>query len=73
VALDNEKQLVSGLPCDDWDIGMDGVILPGGIRYLTERVGAYPIFWDILPEKRIKKIKPLWDLWRSLNPISPKM
>jgi len=68
--LDNPERLLSEteLPTNDWDVRMDGVILPAGIMALPKAAKRnHPIYWDKLPRKRIKKLKPLWEIWRSLN------
>ncbi len=63
-ALDDETLLMPGpLPFDDWDVKMDGVILPTGVRDIANAGKKnYFIHWAQLPERRIKKIKPIWEL-----------
>lgn len=68
--LDNPGRLLPGttLPANEWDVMMDGVILPTGILAIPEAAEHnHPIYWDRLTKKRIKKLKPLWEIWRSLN------
>ncbi len=51
------------LPHAPWDVRMDGVITGDGARYFEKSAAKPPeIFWDELPERRIRKIDPLWKL-----------
>jgi len=62
--IDDEERFVKFLPFEGWDVRMNGVILPSGVREIIDAGGnTYSIHWDRLPEKRIKKIKPLWQMW----------
>jgi 5-formyltetrahydrofolate cyclo-ligase len=65
--LDDPRRLIPEmLSYDDWDVKMNGVITPAGCRDLHTGVEHNsPLFWDILPPKRIKRLKPLWELRRS--------
>ncbi len=71
--FDDECCLVSDeLPGDDWDVRIDGIISPKGIQQFSYAAKQnHAIYWDELPKKRIKRMKPLWDIWCGLNPSTP--
>jgi 5-formyltetrahydrofolate cyclo-ligase len=69
IAAEN-RVLSDPLPRDPWDITLDGVVTTARINYFTPNNGApLNISWSDLPKKKIKKIQPLWDLFRKLNPL----
>ena len=53
------------LPQEQWDIKMSGAITPKRILQF-EPSGQMPqIFWEVLPQDKIKRIDPLWKLYRK--------
>jgi 5-formyltetrahydrofolate cyclo-ligase len=53
------------LPQEQWDIKMSGAITPKQILQF-EPSGQMPqIFWEVLPQDKIKRIDPLWKLYRK--------
>jgi 5-formyltetrahydrofolate cyclo-ligase len=65
IALIQEEQ-ISGemLPQDKWDIKMTGAITPDQTLQFEPSGQKPKIFWDVLPKDRIKRIDPLWKLWK---------
>jgi len=66
-ALVAENRLLEErLPKDPWDVTLSGVITLGDFAF---KGGGGPVSkgvdWSALPKKRIRKIQPLWDLWRG--------
>ena len=59
-----ESQLTEdALPHAPWDMRMDGAVTSDGVRSFEKSAASLPaIFWDELPERRIRKIDPLWKL-----------
>ena len=52
------------LPQDAWDIKMTAAITPARILQFKPIRQKPQIFWDILPRHRIKRIDPLWKLYK---------
>jgi 5-formyltetrahydrofolate cyclo-ligase len=53
------------LPQETWDIKMSGAITPAGIHAFDPPLQKPQIFWDALPQDRIKRIDPLWKLYSA--------
>ena len=53
------------LPQDRWDIKMTGAVTPDQILQFEPSDQKPQIFWDALPHDRIKRIDPLWKLYRK--------
>lgn len=53
------------LPQDKWDIKMTGAITPQQILHFELSSQIPKIFWDMLPQDRIKRIDPLWKLFQK--------
>lgn len=53
------------LPQDTWDIKIAGAITQTGIHVFNPPFQKSRIFWDVLPTDRIKRINPLWKLYRE--------
>ena len=53
------------LPQDTWDIKMTGAITPGQILHFEPSTQKVKIFWDALPHDRLKRIDPLWKLFKE--------
>lgn len=53
------------LPQDLWDIKMTGAVTPEQILQFDPPPQRPQIFWDMLPHDRIKRIDPLWKLYRK--------
>jgi 5-formyltetrahydrofolate cyclo-ligase len=53
------------LPQDTWDIKMSGAITPEQIYDFNQPPQKPTIFWDMLPQDRIKRINPLWKLFQK--------
>ena len=62
-----QEELISQeiLPQDKWDIKLTGAITPGQILQFEPSNQPPRIFWDALPHDRIKRIDPLWKLYRK--------
>lgn len=46
-----------------WDVRADVVIHPGGVTEIPAgRNEMPPIFWEVLPPQRIRRVTPLWQL-----------
>lgn len=69
VAVLEEKAIVDD-PVDaaPWDCFADLLMTERQILTLdgSEKGNNLPLFWDRLPERRIRKITPLWKLWQDL-------
>lgn len=64
-----EDQLAAEpLPQDDWDIKMAGAVTPAGIHAFEVPVQRPRIFWEALSLDRIRRIDPLWRLYREMHP-----
>jgi 5-formyltetrahydrofolate cyclo-ligase len=53
------------LPQDKWDVKMSGAITPNQILQFEPSDQHPQIFWDVLPKDLIKRIDPLWKLYRK--------
>jgi 5-formyltetrahydrofolate cyclo-ligase len=53
------------LPQDRWDIKMTGAVTPDQILKFEHSHQEPQIFWDALPHDRIKRIDPLWKLYKN--------
>lgn len=53
------------LPQDPWDIKMSGAITPSGMHAFNPPFQKPRIFWDELPRDRIKRIDPLWKIFKN--------
>ena len=53
------------LPEDKWDIKITGAITPNQILQFEPPNQKAKIFWDVLPQDRIKRIDPLWKLYQK--------
>lgn len=61
-----EEQIApESLPQDKWDIQMNFAVTPGGVRKFAAPTRKPQIFWDMLSMDRIKRIDPLWKLYRK--------
>ena len=62
-----QEEQISGdmLPQDRWDIKMTGAITPKQILHFEHSTQEVKIFWDALPHDRIKRIDPLWKLYKK--------
>jgi 5-formyltetrahydrofolate cyclo-ligase len=61
-----EEQLSRDLlPQDVWDIQMTGAITPARTLQFESLSPEPQIFWDSLPRQRIKRIDPLWKLFKA--------
>lgn len=64
--IDSNNLRQDTLPRDPWDIRMHGTVTPAGvITHNTTPETPPRIYWQALPEKRIRKIKPLWQMYRQ--------
>ena len=57
-----EQLLDDELERDCWDVSVNGLVTVGGITELGQGGITAKIDWEALPERRIKKIAPLWRL-----------
>ncbi len=65
-AVAEEQIQTESLPLDPWDVMIDGILLANGIRFFAKRSSSgQGILWDFLDMKRIRKIKPLWELYQN--------
>lgn len=65
-----EEQLSRNLlPQDAWDIKMTGAITPARTLQFAPFNLEPKIFWDILPRQRIKRIDPLWKLYKAKGSV----
>lgn len=66
-AVVGAEQLIAGrLPVDPWDVDMTGVATSAHIHFFYQSRQQRPqIFWRELSLKRIRKIRPLWDLYQK--------
>jgi 5-formyltetrahydrofolate cyclo-ligase len=53
------------LPQDTWDIKMTGAITPVKAHAFTPQLQKPQIYWDLLPQDRIKRIDPLWKIYHA--------
>lgn len=53
------------LPEDMWDIKMTGAITPSSMHAFDPPLQKPRIFWDMLPKDRIKRIDPLWKIFKN--------
>lgn len=62
-----EEQIQTGsLPLAPWDVKADFIVTRKEIiPTAAEKNTPGDIFWEILPEKRIRKITPLWQLYQE--------
>ena len=66
--IDDEERFVKSLPSQDWDVRLDGFILPSGVHNIQGANFNNPcIYWDKIAAQRVRKITPLWELWQSLS------
>ncbi|MBU0967683.1 MAG: 5-formyltetrahydrofolate cyclo-ligase [Proteobacteria bacterium] len=66
----HEEQMVEQpLPIACWDVPIDIIVTEQQV-FRTEQVSASPrsIFWEHLPDRKIRKITPLWWLSGGKNP-----
>lgn len=65
LALVPDHRLVKRtLPTDPWDVGMHGVVTPGGGRIFADvPQQSARIFWERLSQDRIRRMAPLWRLY----------
>jgi 5-formyltetrahydrofolate cyclo-ligase len=61
------EEQISGeqLPQDTWDIKMTGAITPVKAHAFTPQLQKPQIYWDLLPQDRIKRIDPLWKIYHA--------
>ena len=66
-AVVGEEQINTGfLPQDPWDVKADFIVTRKEIIPTSaEKDVSADILWEILPEKRIRKITPLWQLYKQ--------
>lgn len=66
-AVVGEEQVhTRSLPLAPWDVKADFIVTRKEIiQASAEKNIPGEIFWDILPEKRIRKITPLWQLYQQ--------
>lgn len=59
-----EQQIVErALPCAPWDVKADFIVTSSEIITTSvDKRSPGLIYWEFLPEKRIRKITPLWQL-----------
>lgn len=64
-----EQIVAESLPCASWDVPVDFIITGDTVQSIA---AAPPpprrIYWDALPFRKIRKISPLWWLWREDHP-----
>lgn len=53
------------LPQDAWDLKMTAAITPARILQFEPIRQKPQIFWEVLPRHRIKRIDPLWKLFKA--------
>lgn len=55
------------LPRNPWDMRMDGVVTAEEVLQFTDAEArpAPAIYWDALPLKRIRKVSPLWEMYKT--------
>jgi len=64
MALADPARLISNLPVESWDAGVDVLLTAEGDELLSRAGGAPPaIVWDALTLDRIRRITPLWKLY----------
>lgn len=69
----NQEQVISPqIPRAPWDIDADSYISSSGFHDLNPQAGHSrkiredgPIFWQQLSYERIKKVSPLWKIWKN--------
>jgi len=68
LAVVSEDQVTDDkLPTEKWDVKVNGAITPTGlIEFDVDQIEG-KIYWDALPQERIKKISPLWKLSQQLK------
>lgn len=54
--------LQDDLPLDIWDVRLNGFVTASGLRPFHNESVSARVCWEILSQKRIKKITPLWKL-----------
>lgn len=68
-AVAGRQQIVDEIAHDSWDVRASAALSNEEVVTFEDNNSATPtINWEVLPEKRIKKITPIWDLWRQRNP-----
>jgi len=69
--VDSEDVVADQLPVDPWDVNMTGAVTPDHVRFFPKRRQQRPqIFWHELLLKRIRKVRPLWDLYQKKVAVS---
>jgi 5-formyltetrahydrofolate cyclo-ligase len=53
------------LPQDTWDVKMTGAITPAKTHAFGKQLQKPQIYWDSLPQDRIKRIDPLWKIYST--------
>ena len=61
-AADNE-QIVERVPTEDWDVGIDGIVTPEGIRWTRNEKRDIALFPEALGARKIRKISPLFKIY----------
>ena len=66
VTLIQEEQVSREiLPQEKWDIKMTGAVTPKQILQFEPEGQIAQIFWDMLSQDKIKRIDPLWKLYKK--------
>jgi len=66
-AVSEDRITDNTLPCDKWDVKMDGAVTPAGLVEFEIKQIEGKIYWDALPKERIRKVSPLWKLSQQLK------
>lgn len=66
VAVVDELQVLQEVPMTEKDVSVDIIVTPNRVIHL-ERSKSRPkgILWESIPKKYIRRIKPLWELYRT--------
>ncbi len=66
VALVDDLQVFDEVPMEDKDVAVDVIITPTKTIRIRERPRRPEgISWERLPERVIRRVKPLWELFRK--------
>lgn len=64
-AIYDQKRIIGSVPLQPWDLRCSDILGPDGFEALSAPARVAGIFWDELPEERIRRISPLWKLHQS--------
>ena len=64
----HEQQVCEDLPQNSWDVKMNFFLHEEGVVHLLSGCQDISISWDDLEKKRVRKIEPLWQLYKERFP-----